>query len=203
MVALADLAGNTIASKKLLLEGQPDDKSILDRISREIGVILASTQQPGVIRTAGIGVALTGMVLNHAQLVLSTQMQWKSVAVKSHFENTFNLPVYVQNNTRTKIMHELPRHLEKDDDRIIFVDLSVGIGIASFVSGRLDESILGELGHTTIEKDGLLCFCGNRVCLEMYCNVDAVLRQCRQLLEQGLCPVLRQLLEPAGSVLSY
>ena len=203
IIALTDLAGNEMITRKITFAGQEGNQSILDQVSFEIQSIIDSSSSFTDVRLAGIAVATSGMVLNHAQLVLSTKMQWKSVDIKTLFEDRFKLPVYIQNNTKTKIMHHLHQHLGQDDDRVIFLDLEVGIGIASFIGAQLDESVLGELGHTTIEKDGLACFCGNCGCLEMYCNVAAVIRQTETLLASDGCPVLAGLLAATDQKLNY
>lgn len=203
VIALTDLAGTALITKQINLLDKESDQSILDQVSHEIQAVITAAASSADIHLAGIAVAASGIVLNSAELLISTKLQWKSVDIKDILEHRFKLPVFVQNNTRTKIMHQLQQHLEHDDDRVIFLDLEVGLGIASFVGSRLDESVLGELGHTTIEKDGLPCFCGNHGCLEMYCNVTAVMRQAQSLLSDGRCPVLTSLLAASGQPLDY
>lgn len=203
IIALTDLAGNAMSTRQISLQGQEDDQSILELVSHEIQTVIKMADSYTEVRLAGIAVATSGIVLNHAELLLSTKMQWKSVDIKHVLESQFRLPVFVQNKTRTKIMHQLRHHLEHDDDRVIFLDMEVGIGLASFVGARLDESVLGEIGHTTIVKDGLLCFCGNHGCLEMYCNVPAVIRQTQALLARGSCPVLAGVLAMSDRALTY
>lgn len=203
IIALTDLAGNAMTTRQITLHGQENDQSILELVSHEIQTIIKMADSFTDVRLAGIAVATSGIVLNHAELLLSTKMQWKSIDIKHVLESQFRLPVFVQNKTKTKIMHQLQRHLEHDDDRVVFLDMEVGIGLASFVGARLDESVLGEIGHTTIVKDGHHCFCGNHGCLEMYCNVPAVIRQTQALLASGSCPVLAGLLAASDRTLTY
>jgi len=52
----------------------------------------------------------------------------------------------------------------------------VGLGIVS--EGRLargSHASVGEWGHTIIERNGRLCGCGNRGCIEAYIGSDAIL----------------------------
>jgi predicted NBD/HSP70 family sugar kinase len=65
----------------------------------------------------------------------------------------------------------------------------MGIGSAIFVDGHLytgRNGLAGELGHTTVEKDGKLCSCGNRGCLELYSSAAAIIGRVRTELEQGV-----------------
>jgi N-acetylglucosamine repressor len=58
----------------------------------------------------------------------------------------------------------------------------VGIGIIS--SGRLfygSHSYAGEIGHTTIQYDGLQCACGNRGCIETLVTDQAVVERVKKL----------------------
>ena len=53
------------------------------------------------------------------------------------------------------------------------VAFRTGIGMAVYQKGALYEGECGNsgyLGHTTFDKDGALCTCGKRGCLELYCS---------------------------------
>ena len=58
---------------------------------------------------------------------------------------------------------------------MLFLVLENGIGAVWFSDGQLNPSVLGEIGHTTVEKDGEPCFCGSRGCLEAMCNEKRLL----------------------------
>ena len=58
---------------------------------------------------------------------------------------------------------------------MLFLDLENGIGAVWFSGGQLNTSVLGEIGHTTVEKDGEPCFCGSRGCLETMCSEKRLL----------------------------
>lgn len=36
-----------------------------------------------------------------------------------------------------------------------------GVGAVQFYKGTLNRSMLEEIGHTTVEKEGNMCFCGH------------------------------------------
>jgi len=197
-LALTDLAGNALKTKELVLDPRKSEKESLERIKAEI-MAIRSEYEADPVDLAGIGIALSGLVLNHNQLVLSSSMHWRGVALKEYFEQAFNLPVFVQNNSRTKALWRLRQSKEEPEQNIIFLDLAMGVGIINFYDQRVNDAVIGEIGHTTVKKDGPLCFCGNHGCLEMMCSVDAIINQCSELLLQNRCPVLKRMMSQASA----
>ena len=60
---------------------------------------------------------------------------------------------------------------------MLFVTISTGIGAGAIINGRLFAGSSGnalELGHITIEQDGLPCSCGNHGCAELYASGSAI-----------------------------
>jgi glucokinase len=43
----------------------------------------------------------------------------------------------------------------------------------------------GELGHMTVEPDGVRCGCGNRGCLEQYASATAIVRMAHEVANEG------------------
>lgn len=197
-LALTDLGGEIIKIKDMPINRLARDFEIMNLIKREIGLILNEN-----INVAGIGIAVSGLVQDEEKLVISSSMRWKGLSLKQFFENSFNIPVYVQNNSRTKALWELRNYNNEEERNIVFLDLTLGVGIINFYDHKVNEAVVGELGHTTVKKDGPLCFCGNRGCLELMCSVDAVVNQCSELLQQGKCKTLQGILVEKKAGISY
>lgn len=151
----------------------------------------------------GIGVAVSGAVENSDKIVISSSLKWKGVSIREYYENAFNIPTFVENSSKTKVRYKFGNENSHLDKNVVFLDLSSGIGIVSFCNGKINQSITGEIGHTSVKKDGPLCFCGNRGCLELMCSVDNIITQVKKLLSKGKCPVLQKLLKESNSVLDY
>jgi predicted NBD/HSP70 family sugar kinase len=67
------------------------------------------------------------------------------------------------------------------NDNFVLLDFSSGVGAGVFCNGELlsgHSGFAGEIGHITVERDGTLCGCGNRGCLETVAS-DSVYRRLR------------------------
>ncbi|WP_333785290.1 ROK family protein [Thermocrinis sp.] len=61
----------------------------------------------------------------------------------------------------------------RDSRNLLFVAIGTGLGAGFVCEGRVFLGSCGsalELGHHIVEKDGELCSCGRRGCLEAYCS---------------------------------
>ena len=60
----------------------------------------------------------------------------------------------------------------------IYVQIGTGIGAGIIVDGRMLRGATqagGEIGHMTIERNGPLCACGRRGCVEVFASLGATL----------------------------
>ncbi len=72
----------------------------------------------------------------------------------------------------------------KDSKVLVFIAVGTGLGSGLVIEGKPFFGVCGsalELGHHIIEKDGELCNCGRRGCLEAYCSSYGLRRIYRKL----------------------
>ncbi len=115
------------------------------------------------------------MVLENSRFVASASLKWKDVDLKSILEKETEIPVFVENVSLLRSVFYFCCGKWIDKNNMVFVDLVNGIGASQFYYGEINRAMLGEIGHTTIEKDGEPCFCGNRGCLETMCSKQRVI----------------------------
>jgi glucokinase len=70
----------------------------------------------------------------------------------------------------------------------IMITLGTGVGSGIVINGQLVygcDGFAGELGHVTMVrgKQGRLCGCGGRGCLEAYCSATGVARTAKEILK--------------------
>jgi glucokinase len=75
----------------------------------------------------------------------------------------------------------------------IVITLGSGLGSSIFSNGHIHvgaDGFAGEIGHTCIRRDGRLCGCGNRGCLEAYTASKGVLKTACEVMEESNEPSL-------------
>ena len=58
-----------------------------------------------------------------------------------------------------------------------YISLNNSVGGAILIDGKVysgERGKSGEIGHMTLEPDGGECFCGQRGCLDVYCNATVL-----------------------------
>ncbi len=165
-VARTDLAGTIKERNKFKTSGMSQDE-IIRALCDEVVKMISSA---GKERVLGIGVAISGLVLDDSRFVMSARLKWKSFNIKSMLEEMTGVPVFVDNASLLAAVWYFSENADETKGNMLFVDLENGIGTVQYLNNEIQRSTVGEVGHTTVEKDGPQCFCGNRGCLEMMCS---------------------------------
>src|SRR5207302_3367424 len=67
----------------------------------------------------------------------------------------------------------------RDCSNFAYIKAATGIGAGIVIDGRLlrgASGTAGEIGHTTLDESGPLCYCGNRGCLETVASGPAIVQ---------------------------
>ncbi len=165
-IAYTDLEGK--AQEKIKVEtGELSLEDIMEEIKENVKSLIKSH---GKDRVLGIGVAISGLVLDDSRFVFSSRLKWKSIDIKKMLETDTGLPVFVDNVSLLKAVHYFCKKSHDTQDNMLFVDMENGIGAVQFFEGTISRATIGEIGHTTVKSDGEPCFCGNHGCLEAMCS---------------------------------
>lgn len=202
IISLTNMEGDIRETHEMAVPPSVSNYGILDLIQHEIArMISPAANGAGALPTqgsdrkiGGIGIAVSGAVQDSDRLVISSSLKWTELPIKEYYEAAFHIPVFVENNSKTKVLYTFRNKDTRLEKNVIFLDLSSGIGIVHFYNHKINPTITGEIGHTSVKKDGPLCFCGNRGCLELMCSVKGIVARVSELLAHGKCPVLRELL---------
>ena len=104
-----------------------------------------------------------------------------------------NLPVIVENNVKAFAEGELIYGTGKEQENLLFIKWGPGVGSAIIIQNRIydsQNSKTAEIGHFIVEKDGELCRCGRRGCLETRVATHAIARQVRAACTKESMPQL-------------
>ncbi len=170
-IYVTDLLGNPAEKVKHPTKNLSSD-AVITLIKNSLTDIIGKLDKNSVL---GIGIAISGLVLENSRFIFSSKFKWKSFDIKAILEDATGLPVFVDNISPVRASWHFNVKNTYEESNMLFVDLENGIGAVWFSGGQINTSALGEIGHTTVEKDGEPCFCGNRGCLEAMCSEKRLL----------------------------
>ncbi|KAA8786142.1 ROK family transcriptional regulator [Paenibacillus amylolyticus] len=168
---LTDLEGHIVAEYALNLE-QHDTASVFEQLKLAASHLMkqAPPSPHGVI---GIGIGVPGMVDEQGTVLFAPNLKWEMVPLRAMMEESFNLPVTIDNEANAGARGELNFGAGVGVRHLIYISAGIGIGSGIMVDGELYKGAwgyAGETGHMSIEAEGLPCSCGNRGCWELYAS---------------------------------
>jgi glucokinase len=143
-------------------------------------------------KIAGLGVSAPG-VLNLSEgktrFLPNLPGQWRDVPLAGTLSKALDLPVALLNDVRAITYGEFQYGAGRDVERLACFAIGTGIGGGLVINRELVlgfEGTAGELGHQTVEMNGLRCGCGNYGCVEAYASGPAIASWAEKAVRQGL-----------------
>lgn len=122
-----------------------------------------------------IGMSIPG-TLNEITIIKSVNLGLENYNLVDKLKEKIAIPIKIKNDAKCAAIAENTYGCLKKYSRSIFLTLGTGIGGAAIINNKLLDtgSLPGcEFGHMVIEKDGLLCNCGNHGCWERYASMKS------------------------------
>ncbi|MGL4422659.1 MAG: ROK family protein, partial [Gemmataceae bacterium] len=144
---------------------------------------------PGV-QTFGVGLSLPGLVdtLGGRAVFSPNLHQTDEQQPAQDLFDRLGLPVVILQESDALCLSERQVHRT---DNLAILDYSGGLGVARIVAGRLLKRHFGlpnELGHVTVDPQGLKCGCGNIGCLETLATDQAFARLVSERIGHPMTP---------------
>lgn len=102
---------------------------------------------------------------------------WSDLPLADIIKEKTGVITYILNDASAAALGEQRFGAGKGIKDLVLLTLGTGIGGGIIIDDKLylgADGGAGELGHMTVEADGLKCGCGNTGCLEMYASGRAV-----------------------------
>lgn len=180
VVAVVNLAGRAVSSRRMRLTGQIDDpEELVERVSRAVTRLVGrSDVDPS--RVLGMGLATPGPIDGPAGAIVDPPNLpgWGRVPLRKMFEDATGMTVAMDNDAIAAAIGERWIGGTERSGSFLFVYVGTGIGAGLVLDDTVlhgDSGNAGEFGHMVVEPGGRECHCGARGCLETYCSPGAVL----------------------------
>lgn len=158
-----------------------DIPSLMDEVA-ELLKDAVEKLNPKPSKVYGIGICLPSPVEQHHADVLRRpgMAKKRDDYLAKEFNKRLGWNVYIGNSTNAFALDELYFGIGRngiENFMVLRVDNSVGAGFV--INGNLFMGARGfspEIGHITLDREGPLCRCGNRGCLELYLATSSILK---------------------------
>ncbi|MFM8794651.1 MAG: ROK family protein [Acidimicrobiales bacterium] len=143
-----------------------------------VDVLLGIVDELGGNRAVGVGVP--GLVTPDGVITASPNLRGAlNVPVGPGMRSALGGRVHVENDATAAAHGEWTVGAARGARDAVLVALGTGIGGGIVMGGRLHRGahgFAGEIGHMTVEADGVECPCGRRGCWERYASGSALKR---------------------------
>jgi glucokinase-like ROK family protein len=129
----------------------------------------------------GLAVGVVGLVdISTGTLLFAPNLGWRNVPLYELLRREFDLPIYISNEANLAALGESYFGPPGSSDFLLYISSGVGIGGGIVLNGALltgPIGFTGEVGHMTVDRDGLPCACGSQGCWETVASQRALFRR--------------------------
>lgn len=181
-VGIINLKGQILQSDSIELTAMENNDTFLKKLYLLCDRLMKEEKAK---KLWGAGISCAGPLLAKDGVILNPPdfNHIQSLSIVKCLKERYDLPVYLQNDMCVAALAEVYFGNRNHYDDFIYVGISSGIGSGVIINGRLHTGhggLAGIMGHMIVEKDGLLCECGQRGCLEKYSSTRAVVKWAKE-----------------------
>lgn len=174
-------------------EGSLDGQQVVPQIAEMVSALRVIAPQ-----VATVGVAIPGLVNRLTDRVLASTELPTTVRDDLHAElmKATGLRFELENDANAAAYGEYQVGAGQGCRDMFYMSIGKGIGGAIILDGKLwtgASGLAGEVGHITIDAEGIECQCGNFGCLETVASGPNIVRRAQERLDRDSTSSLSRL----------
>ena len=191
---IVDATGNVVAETSIKTQGHGSDpQQYVDDCIVELQKIIDIVG--GIKNICAMGIGAPNANYYTGCINMAPNLPWKqtSIPLAKMFSDALGIPVAMTNDANAAAIGEMIYGAAKGMKNFIMITLGTGVGSGIVINGQMvygSDGLAGELGHVIVEKNGRLCGCGRKGCLETYCSSTGVARTAREIITSSDTPTL-------------
>ncbi len=186
---IMNLNGDILFRKNMETGQTNPPAELLDRVKRLINQTIEESRI-STNKLLGIGVVTPGLIdVEKGIIIFSPDFQWENMNLKEAIGQILHIPIKIENSNRALALGEGWFGAAEQATYYVCINLGYGIGSAIMEKGKFylgNSGSSGELGHMTLEREGPVCDCGNRGCLEALASGKAIADNARAAIANGI-----------------
>ena len=131
-----------------------------------------------------VGVGIPGLARQEdGTVIFCTNLGWRDTPLRSEMQKYLNKPVFIDNDATIAGYAESVAGVSKGCACSVFLTLGTGTGGGIVINGKPwtgRHGVASEIGHMTVNFEGVPCSCGNNGCAEKYTSATAIIRMGKQ-----------------------
>lgn len=191
---LSDFSAQVLAEVDQPLDISQPPEICLGQVTRYYQQLLEGyeTKQAEI---AAVGLGVPGPIVSGAGMVSFPPIMpgWNNYPIQDHLQEIWKCPVLLGNDAEFGALGEWAYGAGRGQENLAYIKVGKGIGAGLLLNGKVYRGTTGsagEIGHITIEKNGPICTCGNRGCLEAVAGGEAIARGAIEAVKAGRKTIL-------------
>lgn len=170
-LGLVDPADRIIARTRIPTEDARGAASVVARIAACVDEL--ATHLPAHARIAAFGMCTPGPV-DHVNGILLDPPNIQGLhnsPLGPMLTARLGIPVRLEHDAKAAALGEFHFGAGRGEPGMIYIIVGTGVGAALIMDGVIYRGMhnsAGEFGHAVLDRNGLLCSCGNRGCVETF-----------------------------------
>lgn len=189
VIGLVDAQGRMVCDRSIRTTDFDSPELFVKAAAEAINVCLG--ELPGA-RLQGIGIGAPNGNYYTGCIEFAPNMPWKGVIKLAElFSKAMDVKAVLTNDANAAAVGEMLFGGAKHMKNFVVITLGTGLGSGFVVNGEVlygHDGFAGELGHVIAVRDGRLCGCGRRGCLETYASATGIVRTMREWLDNSAQP---------------
>ncbi len=187
VVGLVDEAGNIIKSLNRPTLKERTIEEIFDDII-QMSEILIKEFKLNKDDLQGIGIGSPGIVdSKNGVIVYANNLKIRDFDAVSYIGSRLGYKVCIANDADAAALGEVVAGGAKGCSDAVIFTLGTGVGGGIIIGGKIFSGYFpggAEMGHQIIVKDGKLCSCGSKGCLESYASATGLINLAKEKAEE-------------------
>lgn len=193
--ALSDATGQIYRRVATATKAEEGQDAVIGRMKTLIEQVWPKPEH-GVVKA--IGLAAPGPLdPTPGVILLAPNLPgWEMVPLRNIIAEACGVPTFLGNDANLAALAENRFGAGRNIADMIYVTISTGVGGGVITRGEMllgSHGFAAEVGHMTVEAQGVRCACGNIGCLEAYASGPSIARHAIEQLQRGAVSMVSEM----------
>ncbi|MEF2889720.1 MAG: ROK family protein [Turicibacter sanguinis] len=185
--AIANERGKILNEEVVPTEASKGPEQIIEKMISSIKKVSTGIN---LDRIKAIGIGSPGPLdVKNGLIVSPPNLPIRNFNVVEAIKNEFQIPTFLDNDANAATLGEYIFGAGKGCENMVYITASTGVGGGAILNGKLyrgSTSNALEVGHSTVDRNGRACGCGNRGCVESMSSGIYIEKMARDSVSSGM-----------------